>query len=124
MKTKILMVALMLLAMTPAIQAKSSTKTVAHRGYWKCEGSAENSLTSLRKAHDVGCWGSELDIWLTSDGGLVVNHDPKTLDGLKIEETDFKTITKSKLKNGETVPSLKDYKSRKEVETHDIGAGT
>ena len=27
----------MLLAMTPAIQAKSSTKTVAHRGYWKCE---------------------------------------------------------------------------------------
>ena len=109
MKTKILMVALMLLAMTPAIQAKSSTKTVAHRGYWKCEGSAENSLTSLRKAHDVGCWGSELDIWLTSDGGLVVNHDPKTLDGLKIEETDFKTITKSKLKNGETVPSLKDY---------------
>ena len=34
MKTKILMVALMLLAMTPAIQAKSSTKTVAHRGYW------------------------------------------------------------------------------------------
>ena len=109
MKTKILMVALMLLAMTPAIQAKSSTKTVAHRGYWKCEGSAENSLTSLRKAHDVGCWGSELDIWLTSDGGLVVNHDLKTLDGLKIEETDFKTITKSKLKNGETVPSLKDY---------------
>ena len=103
MKTKILMVALMLLAMTPAIQAKSSTKTVAHRGYWKCEGSAENSLASLRKAHDVGCWG------LTSDGGLVVNHDPKTLDGLKIEETDFKTITKSKLKNGETVPSLKDY---------------
>ena len=66
-------------------------------------------MASLRKAHDVGCWGSELDIWLTSDGGLVVNHDPKTLDGLKIEETDFKTITKSKLKNGETVPSFKDY---------------
>ena len=54
MITIILMVALMLLAMTPAIQAKSSTKTVAHRGYWKCEGSAENSLTSLRKAHDLG----------------------------------------------------------------------
>ena len=31
MKTKILMVALMLLAMTPAIQAKSSTKTVPLR---------------------------------------------------------------------------------------------
>ena len=32
MKTKILMVALMLLAMTPALQSNSSTKTVAHRG--------------------------------------------------------------------------------------------
>lgn len=74
MKTKILMVALMLLAMTPAIQAKSSTKTVAHRGYWKCEGSAENSLASLRKAHDVGCWGSELDIWV--DFGRWVGGKP------------------------------------------------
>ena len=109
MKTKILMVALLLLAMTQVSQAKSSTKNVAHRGYWKCEGSAENSLTSLQKAHDVGCWGSELDIWETSDGGLVVNHDPKTFDELKIEDTDFMTKTKSKLKNGETVPSLKDY---------------
>ena len=99
MKTKILMVALMLLAMTPAIQAKSSTKTVAHRGYWKCEGSAENSLTSLQKAHDVGCWGSELDIWLTSDGGLVVKRgDCSFFEGL--------------------------FKSRKEVEAHDIGVGT
>ena len=50
MKTKILMVALMLLAMTPAIQAKSSTKTVAHRGYWKCEGSAENSFDFIAKS--------------------------------------------------------------------------
>ena len=53
--------------------------------------------------------GVGIGYMLTSDGELVVNHDPKTLDGLKIEETDFKTITKSKLKNGETVPSLKDY---------------
>lgn len=125
MKTKILMVALMLLAMTPAIQAKSSTKTVAHRGYWKCEGSAENSLASLRKAHDVGCWGSELDIWLTSDGGLVVNHDPKTLDGLKIEETDFKTHNEVKIeKRGDCSFFEGLFKSRKEVEAHDIGVGT
>ena len=67
MKTKILMVALMLLAMTPAIQAKSSTKTVAHRGYWKCEGSEKRGDCSF-------------------------------FEGL--------------------------FKSRKEVETHDIGAGT
>ena len=70
MKTKILMVALMLLAMTPAIQAKSSTKTVAHRGYWKCEGSAENSLASLRKAHDVGCLVLELKTQSTPERNI------------------------------------------------------
>ena len=122
MKTKILMVALMLLAMTPAIQAKSLTKTVAHRGYWNCEGSAENSLASLRKAHDVGCWGSELDIWLTSDGGLVVNHDPKTLDGLKNGFQDHNEVEIEKRGDRSFFEGL--FKSRKEVETHDIGAGT
>ena len=104
------------LAMISGVYAESSVKTVAHRGYWNCEGSAENSLTSLQRAYDAGCWGSELDIWLTADGKLVVNHDPKTLDGLVIEKTDFETVTKSKLKNGETIPSLETYlKAGKEL---------
>ncbi|HIX26567.1 MAG TPA: glycerophosphodiester phosphodiesterase [Candidatus Barnesiella excrementigallinarum] len=104
------------LVVVPGIRAEQTTKAVAHRGYWKCEGSAENSLTSLQRAYDAGCWGSELDIWLTADGKLVVNHDPKTLDGLVIEKTDFETVTKSKLKNGETIPSLETYlKAGKEL---------
>ena len=120
MKTKILMVALMLLAMTPVIQAKSSTKTVAHRGYWKCEGSAENSLTSLQKAHDVGCWGSELDIWLTSDGGLVVN-----IGRIENRRNGFQDHNEVKIeKRGDCSFFEGLFKSRKEVETHDIGAGT
>lgn len=32
----------------------SQTKVIAHRGYWDCEGSAQNSVTALNKAHEVG----------------------------------------------------------------------
>lgn len=109
MKTKLFMAAALLLAGSQSACAQHTTHAVAHRGYWKCEGSAENSLTALQKAHEAGCWGSELDIWLTGDGKLVVNHDPHTLDGLEIEKTDFDKVTRSKLKNGETVPSLEAY---------------
>lgn len=103
-----MMVAL-LLTVSQGIQAQHVTRAVAHRGYWTCEGSAQNSLTSLQKAYEAGCWGSELDIWLTADGQLVVNHDAHTLDGLDIEKTDSKQLLESKLKNGETLPSLEAY---------------
>ena len=103
------MMAALLLTVSQGIQAQHVTRAVAHRGYWTCEGSAQNSLTSLQKAYEAGCWGSELDIWLTADGQLVVNHDAHTLDGLDIEKTDSKQLLKSKLKNGETLPSLEAY---------------
>ena len=103
------MMAALLLTVSQGIQAQHVTRAVAHRGYWTCEGSAQNSLTSLQKAYEAGCWGSELDIWLTADGELVVNHDAHTLDGLDIEKTDSKQLLKSKLKNGETLPSLEAY---------------
>lgn len=101
--------AALLLMVSQGIQAQHVTWAVAHRGYWTCEGSAQNSLTSLQKAYEAGCWGSELDIWLTADGQLVVNHDAHTLDGLVIEKTDSKQLLESKLKNGETLPSLEAY---------------
>lgn len=103
------MMAALLLTVSQGIQAQHVTRAVAHRGYWTCEGSAQNSLTSLQKAYEAGCWGSELDIWLTADGQLVVNHDAHTLDGLVIEKTDSKQLLESKLKNGETLPSLEAY---------------
>ena len=109
MKSKLFMAAALLLAISQSVCAQYTTHAVAHRGYWKCEGSAENSLTSLQKAYEAGCWGSELDIWLTADGQLVVNHDAHTLDGLDIEKTDSKQLLESKLKNGETLPSLEAY---------------
>ena len=54
----------------------NAQKIIAHRGYWKTAGSAQNSITSLQKADSIHCYGSEFDVWLAKDNKLVVNHDP------------------------------------------------
>jgi glycerophosphoryl diester phosphodiesterase len=61
-------------------------KVIAHRGYWKTEGSAQNSIRSLLKADSIGVYGSEVDIWLSADGIPVVNHDATVvLNGKKVD---------------------------------------
>ena len=49
---------------------------IAHRGFWKTDGSAQNSIAALLKADSVGCYGSEFDICLTKDNKWVVAHGP------------------------------------------------
>lgn len=43
----------------------AQTKVIAHRGYWDCEGSAQNSIASLKKAAEAGVYGSEFDVQMT-----------------------------------------------------------
>ena len=75
MKLKnILSVFALMLASYANIQAQQ-TKVIAHRGFWKTSGSAQNSITALVKADSIHCYGSEFDVWITTDGQLVVNHD-------------------------------------------------
>ncbi|MBO7471765.1 MAG: glycerophosphodiester phosphodiesterase [Bacteroidaceae bacterium] len=83
-------------------------KVVAHRGYWKTEGSAQNSIASFQKAAQIGCWGSEFDVWLTADGVPVVFHDA-TVEGIRIEDTTYATLMNIRLKNGEFIPTLQQY---------------
>lgn len=53
----------------------SRPKIVAHRGFHKqCD---ENSIAALQAAQQAGFDAVELDVWLTADGRLVVNHDGK-----------------------------------------------
>jgi glycerophosphoryl diester phosphodiesterase len=58
------------------------TLVLGHRG---CAGEApENTLASFQLALEQGCDGIELDIHLSSDGQLIVCHDPtvnRTTDG-------------------------------------------
>jgi glycerophosphoryl diester phosphodiesterase len=88
--------------------AKSGTKVIAHRGYWRCEGSAQNSIRSLERANDIRAYGSEFDVHLTSDNVIVVNHDG-TIQGFDIQNTPYDQLKNLQLANGETLPTLRQY---------------
>lgn len=90
------------------LAAHAQTQVIAHRGFWKAEGSAQNSITALKKAAEAGVYGSEFDVQLTADGVIVVNHD-ETIAGLTIGKTPYNKLKDLKLKNGETLPTLADY---------------
>ncbi|WP_106831702.1 glycerophosphodiester phosphodiesterase family protein [Parabacteroides pacaensis] len=86
----------------------AQTKIIAHRGHWDCAGSAQNSIASLNKAHEVGVYGSEFDVSITADGILVVNHDD-SYQGHVIETSTYDELKNLKLKNGENLPTLEAY---------------
>jgi len=107
MKIRNLICIIVLMAL-PMGMLSAQTKVIAHRGYWDCEGSAQNSLASLQKAQELKIYGSEFDVWMTSDGVLVVNHDAH-IEGLKIEDTPYAQLKDIRLKNGEILPTLETY---------------
>ena len=106
---KILMAALLAAGSWTALSAQ--TQVIAHRGYWDCDGSAQNSIAALVKAAEAGAYGSEFDVSITADGVPVVNHDDD-IQGHVIETTDYATIKDLKLPNGETLPTLESYLKR------------
>ena len=99
---------ILMAALLVGLTAVAQPKIVAHRGYWRTDGSAQNSITSLQKAAAVGCYGSEFGVWLTADGVPVVFHDA-TIDGIRIEDTTFATLMNHRLQNGEFIPTLQQY---------------
>lgn len=52
---KILLTSALVLSTYSAI---AQTQVIAHRGYWKTDGSAQNSIAALLKADSIGCYGS------------------------------------------------------------------
>ena len=87
--------------------AFAGNKVVAHRGYWKAEGASQNSRASLQKALDLNVYGSEIDIWRTTDGKIMVNHDA-TFKNVVLQKSTYKQCKKLVLSNGEHMPQLKD----------------
>lgn len=87
-------------------------KFIAHRGF--CSKYTENSFESLHGAAARNYWGSEFDVWETSDGEYVVMHD-STLNRMTnmtgeisshtLAEIETATLTGSRFK----VPTLKNY---------------
>lgn len=114
MKTKLfLCVALAAtIAATTPTEAKTKTKVIAHRGYWRADGSAQNSLAALQKSNDIKAYGSECDIWLSADGVPMVTHDRTVKhngETLVIENTPSSVLKTVPLKNGEYMPTLDAY---------------
>ena len=85
-----------------------ATEVIAHRGFWDTVGSAQNSIAALEKADSIGCYGSEFDVWMTSDGGLVINHDA-TFRGVTMEDATAAVCGAVELPNGENLPTLQQY---------------
>ena len=86
----------------------AQTQIIAHRGFWDCDGSAQNSLSALKNAQKEGLYGSECDVHITLDGVAVMNHDNE-IDGLVINEVTYTRLQNVKLQNGESVPTLENY---------------
>lgn len=108
MTKKLILAAAMLLTGSAAVAAQP--KVISHRGYWTAPNSAQNSLASFTKADSVGVFGSEIDVWLTADDKLIVNHDRvyKGTD-INMEKSTLKEITSIVLPNGENIPTFDAY---------------
>lgn len=88
-----------------SITQKAKTRIIAHRGYWQTPAYPQNSLASLKRAIDLGIYGSELDVWITKDGVVVLNHDA-TINGINLENSYYDDLKDIKLSNGEPIPTL------------------
>lgn len=99
------------LSLSVKVVQKGFTKVIAHRGYWRTPDYPQNSLASLQRALDLEIYGSELDVWITTDGVLVVNHDP-SISGINIENSSYADLKEVRLSNGEPIPTLQAFIDR------------
>ncbi|MFD1125105.1 glycerophosphodiester phosphodiesterase family protein [Lentilactobacillus raoultii] len=91
----------------------NETLIFGHRGYpYKFP---ENSLSGFAYAVEHGVDGLEFDVHLTKDNIPVIMHDEKinrTTNGRgKIRDYTYQQLQQFQLRNGETIPSLRDLLS-------------
>lgn len=101
--------AVLLFSVSGCSAPERGPKVIAHRGYWKVEGSAQNSVKSLVLAHGAGVYGCEFDVNLTADGVPVVCHGPKAGDLPDIQQATFAEASCVRLENGERLPALAEF---------------
>lgn len=87
---------------------------IAHRGANK--EALENSWKAFDKAVDIGASRIELDVHLSRDGQVVINHDDSLARTAsapgRISELTLGEIKKMRLKNGDTIPLLSEVVDR------------
>jgi glycerophosphoryl diester phosphodiesterase len=107
------------LTLVDKIQPANKGHIVAHRGYHP-GNIPENSIASLEAAQKLGVYGSELDVYITTDGVVVLYHDTTLrgtgdhpdnvgFKGLRVDECSYEQLKPYKLCNGEGLPTLEEY---------------
>ncbi|MDR1984325.1 MAG: hypothetical protein LBQ28_05820 [Prevotellaceae bacterium] len=107
MKKMTLTIMLVLISSMLVTAQFEPNRVVAHRGAWKADNLPQNSIASFKRAIELGCAGSEFDVYLTADSVLVLNHDAD-LQGLPVETSTLAQLQQEKLSNGETIALLDD----------------
>lgn len=99
----------------------SKNKVVAHRGAWKQKGVLQNSIRSFQNAVELGCQGSELDVWLTADNKVVLSHDPHVY-GIEVENSSSLQLFQKTIHEKDPVPSLQEllWVAKAQNATHPI----
>ena len=95
------------LTVTDSPRALHAPKAVAHRGFHG-SGRPENSIAALKAAQDAGLYGSEMDLWITTDGVVYVNHDG-VISGKTIQNCTSADLASVTLSNGEPLPTFRQY---------------
>jgi glycerophosphoryl diester phosphodiesterase len=116
MKQHVFWIVLLVWLISFQSQSQNKTQIIAHRGYWKTEGSAQNSIKALQLANDINVYGSEFDVHLTADNIPVIFHDDKIL-GIPIQTSRYSDIMDLKLTNKEKIPTLEAYLNKGRIYT-------
>lgn len=74
-----------------AVRIRGVTSIFAHRGHHVT--APENSVAAVEAARDIGADGVEIDVWLTRDKFLVVNHD-RSLDGWSLPSSTLDEVSR------------------------------
>ncbi|MDP1602478.1 MAG: glycerophosphodiester phosphodiesterase family protein [Legionella sp.] len=96
-----------------------AVQLIAHRGaHSKKHNAIENTHAAFEHAHKLGCWGIELDVQVTADDVLVVNHDPD-LKRLWNHDVAINTISFKQLREyAPLVPTLAEVVERYSQRMH------
>lgn len=84
---------------------------IAHRGFYKYDGAAENSIASMQNAVDHDFFGTEFDVRITGDNIAILYHNDN-IQGLPIEELPLAELQLHPgftLSNGELIPTVKEF---------------
>ncbi len=109
MLRKMILFAALIVACT-CVSAQQKVAITAHRGVWQSKeaNGAQNSIAAIKKAQDLGLWGSEFDLHLTSDNQVLVHHD-RSHEGVDIQTHPLEAFSAFRLQDGKPIPTLAEY---------------